>query len=189
MNTSRWIAVGIVSVFVSQKSFAGEMKLLASSGPNRVQVLELYTSESCSSCPPADRWVSELKKDERLWKKFIPIVFHVDYWNNIGWKDGLSSELMTKRQIDISKLWSYLVRAARLGMNISSDIRSGENAGRKLMHDFAVLNWDYKLLDKKGSEIKFEFSKSKQLTSEFAIVAWVEEVGNATPLQATGGYL
>lgn len=68
------------------------------SGPQRVSVLELYTSEGCSSCPPADRWLSELKQDKRLWKRLIPVAFHVDYWNYIGWPDQFSSVAFSDRQ-------------------------------------------------------------------------------------------
>lgn len=68
------------------------------SGNERVSVLELYTSEGCSSCPPADRWFSELKEDKRLWKQLIPAGFHVDYWNYIGWPDRFSSASYSDRQ-------------------------------------------------------------------------------------------
>jgi hypothetical protein len=68
------------------------------SGPQRVNVLELYTSEGCSSCPPADRWLSELKQDKRLWKQLIPVAFHVDYWDYIGWPDRFSLEAYSDRQ-------------------------------------------------------------------------------------------
>lgn len=68
------------------------------SGPQRVSVLELYTSEGCSSCPPADRWLSELKQDKRLWKQLIPVAFHVNYWDYIGWPDRFASEAYSDRQ-------------------------------------------------------------------------------------------
>lgn len=68
------------------------------SGVAKVDLLELFTSEGCSSCPPADRWFSELKKDERLWKEFVPVAFHVDYWDYIGWKDRFASPEFSDRQ-------------------------------------------------------------------------------------------
>jgi len=68
------------------------------SGTQRVSVLELYTSEGCSSCPPADRWLSELKQDKRLWKQLIPVAFHVDYWDYIGWTDRFASAAFSDRQ-------------------------------------------------------------------------------------------
>jgi len=64
----------------------------------RIGLLEFYTSEGCSSCPPADRWLSKLKKDKRLWSEFVPVAFHVDYWNYIGWDDRFSSAKYSERQ-------------------------------------------------------------------------------------------
>lgn len=58
-----------------------------SSGDLQVSVIELYTSEGCSSCPPADRWLSSLKGHPQLWRDFVPLAFHVDYWDYIGWRD------------------------------------------------------------------------------------------------------
>jgi len=72
--------------------------LTLSSGPQRVSLLELYTSEGCSSCPPADRWMSKLKREPDLWRRFVPIAFHVDYWDYIGWKDRFSSANYSDRQ-------------------------------------------------------------------------------------------
>ena len=68
------------------------------SGPARVAVIELYTSEGCSSCPPADRWLGALRTDPGLWKDFVPMAFHVNYWDHLGWKDRLSSPELTARQ-------------------------------------------------------------------------------------------
>ena len=65
---------------------------------NKVSLLELYTSEGCSSCPPADRYLSELKSHTGLWTSVIPVAFHVDYWNYIGWHDRFSSPEYSARQ-------------------------------------------------------------------------------------------
>ena len=67
----------------------------AKSGATTVPLLELYTSEGCSSCPPADKWLSGLKPDN---KKVIPLAFHVDYWNYIGWQDKFSKPEYSDRQ-------------------------------------------------------------------------------------------
>lgn len=69
-----------------------------SSGKKKVHLLELYTSEGCSSCPPADAWLSELKKDKDLFKRFIPIAWHVDYWDYIGWADAFALPQAAERQ-------------------------------------------------------------------------------------------
>ncbi len=61
-------------------------------------LIELYTSEGCSSCPPADRWLSTLKDHPALWQQLVPIAFHVDYWDYIGWKDRFARAEFTDRQ-------------------------------------------------------------------------------------------
>lgn len=59
-------------------------------------VLELYTSQGCSSCPPADEVLAELKKTQS--NTIIPLSYHVDYWDYIGWKDPFASPEFTKKQ-------------------------------------------------------------------------------------------
>lgn len=61
-------------------------------------LVELYTSEGCSSCPPADQWMSGLKQNDRLWKSLVPVTFHVDYWNYLGWRDRYAQAMFSKRQ-------------------------------------------------------------------------------------------
>ena len=75
------------------------------SGPARVHVIELFTSQGCSSCPPAEAWLSKLKSEPRLWKDFVPVVFHVDYWDRLGWRDPFASKDWTARQYQYSATW------------------------------------------------------------------------------------
>jgi hypothetical protein len=75
------------------------------SGPQQTALVELYTSEGCSSCPPAEAWLSRLKGDPDLWKKFVPLAFHVDYWDRLGWHDRFSSSQWTERQRGYASLW------------------------------------------------------------------------------------
>ena len=64
----------------------------------QTQLVELYTSEGCSSCPPADRWLSTLKSSPILWKTVVPVAYHVDYWDYIGWKDRFADPAHGARQ-------------------------------------------------------------------------------------------
>ncbi len=64
----------------------------------QANLIELYTSEGCSSCPPADRWLSTLVDHPALWQQLVPIAFHVDYWDYIGWKDRFARAEFTDRQ-------------------------------------------------------------------------------------------
>lgn len=66
----------------------------ARSGERITPVVELYTSEGCSSCPPADRWVSRLKRDNGL----VALAFHVNYWDRLGWRDRFATPAFTQRQ-------------------------------------------------------------------------------------------
>jgi hypothetical protein len=85
-------ALSLVNLAI-QPAIAAECS--AKSGAATVPLLELYTSEGCSSCPPADKWLSDFKPDT---KKIIPLAFHVDYWDYIGWKDKFSKAEYSERQ-------------------------------------------------------------------------------------------
>ena len=68
----------------------------AHSAATRTPLVELYTSEGCSSCPPADRWLSGLKGHDDA----IALSWHVDYWDYIGWKDRFAEPRNSRRQRD-----------------------------------------------------------------------------------------
>jgi hypothetical protein len=214
------------------------------SGPQKVSLLELYTSEGCSSCPPAESWLSKLTTDGRLWKEIVPVAFHVDYWDDLDWKDRFAKREYTSRQRSYSAVWGNLsvytpgfvlngqewkgwysgnplpapddrsagtldVRISKgtarivysgntepkeieahivpLAMDVSSDVRAGENRGRKLAHSFVALDLvSLKLSGANGQfsgELPFNFATAK------AIAVWVTPTGSLSPLQATGGLL
>ncbi len=69
-------------------------------------LLELYTSEGCSSCPSAEAWLSRLKDSPKLWTDFVPVAFHVDYWNYLGWRDPWSREEFSDRQRAYARAWN-----------------------------------------------------------------------------------
>ena len=72
-------------------------------GPaSHVSLFELYTSEGCSSCPPAEEFDSRLQQDARLWKQLVPMAFHVDYWDDLGWRDPFDRHAYTLRQQQIA---------------------------------------------------------------------------------------
>jgi hypothetical protein len=75
------------------------------SGQTRTHLIELFTSQGCSSCPPAEAWLSKLKNEPGLWKDFVPVAFHVDYWDRLGWRDPFASKEWTARQYHYSENW------------------------------------------------------------------------------------
>ena len=79
-------------------SGAGAASCMAESGARRVALLELYTSEGCDSCPPADRWVSALPGRGLDSGRVVTLGFHVDYWNYLGWSDPFARADYSARQ-------------------------------------------------------------------------------------------
>lgn len=75
------------------------------SAPQKTHLIELFTSQGCSSCPPAEAWLSRLKTEPRLWKDFVPLAFHVDYWDRLGWRDPFAAKEWTARQYQYSTNW------------------------------------------------------------------------------------
>jgi hypothetical protein len=90
----------ITSLFLLGQIQAFAAECSAKSGDKTIPLLELYTSEGCSSCPPADHWISQIKQDKT---KITPLAFHVDYWDYIGWKDPFSKAEYSDRQRKIAQ--------------------------------------------------------------------------------------
>jgi hypothetical protein len=125
------------------------------SGKEKVHLLELYTSEGCSSCPPAEKWLNSLYKNPELYKSFVPMAFHVDYWNYLGHKDPLSSQNYSQRQRRYAAEWKsqrvYTPGFIKNGSEWRSLIRKVPSSKGK-----AVGNLKIKPLS--NSEFEVEFS-------------------------------
>jgi hypothetical protein len=91
----------VLALLVSTTTPAGNLVL--NSGTKQVTLLELYTSQGCSSCPPAERWLNEYIDDDELWTNIVPAAFHVDYWDYIGWKDTFATLEHGERQRDYAR--------------------------------------------------------------------------------------
>ena len=103
MNTFWWLAVcaalqGAAAPVLAAQACGGQ------SPAHGVALLELYTSEGCDSCPPADKFVSGLRAAGVAPEQAVLLSLHVDYWNYIGWKDPFSRAAFTERQRWLSDL-------------------------------------------------------------------------------------
>ena len=80
------------------------MQCTATSPRTTTALVELYTSEGCDSCPPADRWLSSLGARGYVPDRVVPIALHVDYWDYIGWKDPYAQQRFSSRQRKLAQL-------------------------------------------------------------------------------------
>lgn len=94
----------VVIILVSSAAMVRAEQVFTSP-PTHVQLIELFTSQGCSSCPPAEDWLSDWQQDEGLWSRVIPVAFHVDYWNRLGWTDPFSDHRYTRRQQRYGSNW------------------------------------------------------------------------------------
>jgi len=94
----KYAFMGFLLLLWSAAATADSVSCNASSGPLRNSLLELFTSEGCSSCPPADRWLSGLRAQTVSEQRLVPLAFHVDYWNRLGWVDRFSKPAYSARQ-------------------------------------------------------------------------------------------
>lgn len=90
--------VSITTALVTFLSQAMASECYVNSEKNQVALLEVYTSEGCSSCPPADKWLSGIAARGYTSDRLIPLSLHVDYWDYIGWKDTFAKPAFAERQ-------------------------------------------------------------------------------------------
>ncbi|GAB3773466.1 DUF1223 domain-containing protein [Spirosoma horti] len=97
--------------------------------PQPVVVLELFTSQGCSSCPPADRAVQEITRQAASTGQMVySLSFHVDYWNRLGWQDPFSNKLFTDRQRQYDRALNSQTYTPQLVINGKQDVIGGQKA-------------------------------------------------------------
>ena len=240
----------------SSSNESTDAPFLLTSTPNQTTVLELYTSQGCSSCPPAEKWISGFVDSEKLWTELVPINFHVDYWDYLGWKDPFADSAFSKRQRDYKRVgkantiatpgfalngrawngWfrgqqlpnktvplsgvlhasvesgnidvtfnkanaskdnpSLTVHTALLGFGIETSVKRGENAGRKLTHDFVVLDYEKAVAsgetdNTRASQYETSLplpSNSDVETTKRALVVWISHANDPSPIQVAASW-
>ncbi|ASU37004.1 hypothetical protein hmeg3_00995 [Herbaspirillum sp. meg3] len=88
----------------SAASAASAAQCEKQSPAHRLALVELYTSEGCNSCPPADRWLRRIDTRNTTDRDIVPLALHVDYWDSLGWRDVFSQHIFTERQEQLTRL-------------------------------------------------------------------------------------
>ena len=101
-KTRNILVVIFLASLISANTFAAG-QCSAKSGNKTAAVLELYTSEGCSSCPPADKWISSLAPGGFTANQIVPLAFHVDYWDYIGWADRFANKKFSGRHRGLAR--------------------------------------------------------------------------------------
>jgi hypothetical protein len=190
-----------------------------------------------------------LKDSPGLWKEFVPIAFHVDYWDHLGWRDKWGSKAFSERQRTYAQSWhsdsvytpgfvlngrewrawpglknvpsasslqvgvlevtstdrghwhvefsssnpsNFEFHAALLVSDLSSEVKAGENGGRRLVHDFVALELAKGVLSASGKAARGDFTfhgTRKGAEGGLAVAVWLSSPGSLEPVQATGGWL
>ena len=253
VKSCSWMTVMVAAAAIAQWPIVGNADCRATSPVHTVALLELYTSEGCDSCPPADHWFSALDLGPAS-TRAAAVAFHVDYWDRLGWRDRFGSAAFTKRQYEQMQrhgtdfvytpqvllqgadftLWRNpgqpaaalaainarppratieLVQApierATIGVDVhvsipsapdrtdasvtvalvqsglESDVKGGENAGKRLLHDHVVRAWRSGLAVGPTGELRQRVSLPLPVDrGPLQIVAFVEDNATGDVLQA-----
>ncbi|MFL9878251.1 DUF1223 domain-containing protein [Herbaspirillum rhizosphaerae] len=92
----------LVTSFATFSAYAAQCE--KQSPAHRLALVELYTSEGCNSCPPADRWLRKIDTRSTTDRDIVPLALHVDYWDSLGWRDVFSQHTFTERQEQLTRL-------------------------------------------------------------------------------------
>lgn len=93
--------LAIILLICSPLAWAEPLVLTSNNQPKTF--IELYTSQGCSSCPPADNWLNRYKDNPDTFVTVLPMAFHVDYWDYLGWKDPFAAPAYAERQRDYAR--------------------------------------------------------------------------------------
>ena len=227
--------------------YAGGLTFTSTAQQN--SVIELYTSEGCSSCPPAEAWLNKQLLSDKLWHQVIPVAFHVTYWDYLGWSDVFAQRAFDQRQRrlaqknatgvytpgvflngaewrswrrfpdgppertapNVGQLTAKLTPAQTsviqatfnpthitdqvlyldsvlLDTQLNTQVRAGENRGRRLTHQFVARHLQTASMRRNGQEYTGQLRLPETWRHHHAISIWVR-TGDGEVLQATGGWL
>ncbi len=176
LSRSIWFLL-LTSFVVSVNVYAETYKASSSSHP--VGLVELYTSQGCSSCPPADKWLGNLESLGITSKQVVPLALHVDYWDYIGWKDQFAQKYFTERQYQYRKNnHSSSVYTPQIMFN-GEDIRRVrfDNSLGKLSKQKAAVAFDVEVntLDGNKLNVNIDFKRIDQMAKGSRLILVLSE--------------
>lgn len=165
--------IGILFILSILNSAQGQYKGTSNSKESestvdQLTLLELYSSEGCSSCPPADRQMAQMRNHRELWKTFVPVNFHVDYWDRLGWSDRFSNQAFSQRQRRYSTYWQSN------NVYTPAFVLNGRNLGPQIASSFPKQKTQIKIsVLKEKEQLKTSFTGLKDIKYQiyFAVLA------------------
>lgn len=143
----------------------------ADSGLNINPLLELYTSEGCSSCPPADQWLSQLKQTMH---NVNALAFHVDYWDGLGWKDAYAqTQFSEKQRQQARRTGNAVVYTPQFTLN-GQDFRAWGDAR---------LTRASQALAKTPSQVQIQVLQTAATAQQFALLTNIQPLKKGPPAQ------
>jgi hypothetical protein len=189
MCTARWSALGLLGLLligaglIEAKHLRGADQCHITTPPATLPsegfaVVELFTSEGCSSCPPADKLLSQMVTNARKnGSRIYPLAFHVDYWNHLGWTDRFSTAEFSRRQQDYSDaLGTRQIYTPQMIVNgsvefVGSDAdRAAREISKALARPAAATVKITARTDKDHLHIEYSTTKADDMKLSFAVV-------------------
>lgn len=132
-------------------------------------VVELFTSEGCSSCPPADTYLKDFVREPNLWRDIIPMAYHVDYWDGLGWKDPFARPEFSLRQ-NLYKAYGQISSVYTPGFVVNGQEWRGFFQRRPLPQNNAK-NSPPLLLQKTGAHFQLTYQQEQEYTAHFVLLS------------------
>ncbi len=160
------------------------LSILTANAQDGFVIVELFTSQGCSSCPAADKNLSELLEDD---DRVLGLSFHVDYWNYIGWKDPYSNKLFSERQRQYAKVLNESVYTPQMIVNGQTVFVGSNKQKAKAAIMSAISNspkYEVSISNPSitGSYLSINYSSDKVPNGEVLNVALVErDIENYVP--------
>lgn len=181
----------IFLLFLPLNVFADGQRIITASSPaNRVALLELYTSEGCSSCPPAEEWLSHLKDSGISSQQLIPLSFHVTYWDYIGWRDQFASERHDQRQRQIAQYNSQNTIYTPQFVLSGSDYRTYNKFSsdvREIVSEESAVDLKLSVQQKEASKINVELIVNAQRSNVKNMVFFIAVYENDLSVDVRDG--